>query len=223
MGAYKIVHVHDARLGAQAIDGNFPRAAGEAAREVDGIALVRTVFGEVVVGKKRGGERDLVVCLQLFITVFNIGFEIVAELEVFLRGMGGCVWPKTEGAEIAARALTRAEAEQEELLRNLCRESADKMFVAEMGGQIAGFVSYALDVGQTGVGEIGLNAVHPDYAGQGLGTALYDFVLARMREAGMRVATVGTGGDAAHAPARRDYEKAGFCPYLPSIYMYKAL
>ena len=107
------------------------------------------------------------------------------------------------GAEIAARALTRAEAEQEELLRNLCRESADKMFVAEMGGQIAGFVSYALDVGQTGVGEIGLNAVHPDYAGQGLGTALYDFVLARMREAGMRVATVGTGGDSHTRPITR--------------------
>ena len=44
-----------------------------------------------------------------------------------------------------------------------------------------------------------------------------------MREAGVRVATVGTGGDAAHAPARRAYEKAGFGPYLPSIYMYKAL
>ncbi len=127
------------------------------------------------------------------------------------------------GAKIAARALSGAEAEQEELLRGLCRESADKLFVAEMGGRIAGFVSYALDVGQTGVGEIGLNAVHPDYAGQGLGTALYEFVLARMRGAGMQVATVGTGGDPAHAPARRAYEKAGFGPYLPSIYMYKTL
>lgn len=127
------------------------------------------------------------------------------------------------GAEIAAKALRGAEAEQEELLRGLCRESPDKMFVADLGGQIAGFVSYALDVGQTGVGEIGLNAVHPDYAGQGLGTALYEFVLARMKDAGMQVATVGTGGDASHAPARRAYEKAGFGPHLPSIYMYKAL
>ncbi len=127
------------------------------------------------------------------------------------------------GPEIAAKALTGAEAEQEALLRTLCAESADKLFVAEIDGAIVGFVSYALDVGEAGVSEIGLNAVHPDHGGKGLGTALYDFVLGLMKKAGMRVATVGTGNDPSHAPARRAYEKAGFGPRLPSVYMYRLL
>jgi len=62
---------------------------------------------------------------------------------------------------------------------------------------------------ETQVGEIGLNAIHPSHAGQGLGTAMYEFAVLRMKEAGMRAATVATGADASHAPARRAYEKAG--------------
>jgi GNAT superfamily N-acetyltransferase len=60
------------------------------------------------------------------------------------------------------------------------------------------------------VGEIGLNAVHPTYAGRGIGTRMYEFVIARMLENGMMLATVGTGGDPSHEPARRAYRKAGF-------------
>jgi GNAT superfamily N-acetyltransferase len=73
------------------------------------------------------------------------------------------------------------------------------------------------------VGEIGLNAVHPDHAGQGVGTAMYRHVLARMREGGMAVASVGTGGDPSHAPARRAYAKAGFGPAIPSLTLYRLL
>ena len=43
-----------------------------------------------------------------------------------------------------------------------------------------------------------------------------------MRNAGMTLATVATGGDPAHAPARRSYEKAGFVA-LPLVRYYKAL
>jgi hypothetical protein len=43
-----------------------------------------------------------------------------------------------------------------------------------------------------------------------------------MREAGMKVATVGTGGDASHAPARAAYEKIGFRP-LPTIWYSQSL
>jgi hypothetical protein len=39
----------------------------------------------------------------------------------------------------------------------------------------------------------------------------------------MELATVGTGGDRSHAPARRAYEKAGFIVGLPSIYLYQRL
>ena len=44
-----------------------------------------------------------------------------------------------------------------------------------------------------------------------------------LKAAGMQLATVGTGGDPSHAPARRAYEKAGFSVHIPSIYMYRKL
>ena len=37
------------------------------------------------------------------------------------------------------------------------------------------------------------------------------------------VATVGTGGDPSHAPARRAYETAGFGPAIPSLTLYRLL
>jgi hypothetical protein len=52
---------------------------------------------------------------------------------------------------------------------------------------------------------------------------MYDFALDRIREAGMRVATVGTGGDHSHAAARRALEKSGFGPALPGVYLYRSL
>jgi len=93
------------------------------------------------------------------------------------------------------------------------------MYAAEAAGQIVGFMALRLDV-DAGVGEIGLNAVHPDFAGRGIGTCLYEFALDAMDEAGLRVATVGTGGDPSHAPARRAYAKAGFDVEIPSVWMY---
>jgi hypothetical protein len=52
---------------------------------------------------------------------------------------------------------------------------------------------------------------------------MYEHVLARMKELGAALATIGTGGDPSHAPARRAYEKAGFGPVLPSVHLYKLL
>ncbi len=127
------------------------------------------------------------------------------------------------GIDVAVHALASVETEQAELLLNLCDpKSSEDVFVALVNNVIVGFVSISLDHEQK-VGEIGLNAVHPDYAGQGLGTKLYDFALGKMKQAGMLVAAVGTGGDASHEPARRAYEKVGFGPSLPSLWMYKKL
>lgn len=126
------------------------------------------------------------------------------------------------GEEIYRIALADADLQQAKLLDDLCKAGSEhEVFVAEDGG-IIGFVSISLDR-ETRVGEIGLNAVHPDYAGQGAGTKMYAFALERMREQGMAVATVGTGGDPSHAPARRAYAKAGFGPAVPSLYLYKLL
>jgi hypothetical protein len=52
---------------------------------------------------------------------------------------------------------------------------------------------------------------------------MYECIRERMEALSMALATVGTGGDPSHAPARRAYEKAGFESALPSVYLYKLL
>jgi ribosomal protein S18 acetylase RimI-like enzyme len=127
------------------------------------------------------------------------------------------------GEEISQVTQIRDDQEQAEYLNSLFEpESGWELYVAEQGGVVVGFVSVQLN-GQTFIGEIGLNAVHPDHAGAGIGTKMYDVVLNRLRQAGMRVATVSTGGDASHAPARRAYQKAGFTVGIPSIWLCQAL
>jgi GNAT superfamily N-acetyltransferase len=127
------------------------------------------------------------------------------------------------GAEIAAIAFTHADADQAKLLDDICAAgSGHHVLVVTVGEEIVGFVSFTIDTDKR-LGEIGLNAVHPGHAGRGLGTWMYEHVLVRMKELGAALATVGTGGDPSHAPARRAYEKAGFGPALPSIYLYKLL
>jgi GNAT superfamily N-acetyltransferase len=114
------------------------------------------------------------------------------------------------------------EAQAGYLASLLASASGWEVYVAERAGIVVGFVALQLNR-NTAIGEIGLNAVHPDWSGAGVGTAMYDFAVERMREAGMRVATVSTGGDASHAPARRAYEKAGFAVGIPSVWLCRKL
>ncbi len=85
-----------------------------------------------------------------------------------------------------------------------------------------GFISIRMDA-PTQVGEIGLNAIDPDFSGKGNGTRMYNFALDTMKQAGMKVATVATGGDPAHLPARKAYQKAGFTVEIPSVWMCQVL
>ncbi len=85
--------------------------------------------------------------------------------------------------------------------------------ITEIDGEIAGFISYAIDRDRE-VGTIHYNAVSPSAQGHGIGTAQVEHVLDIFRDAGMRVACVGTGLNEGHAPARRMYEKAGFEPVI---------
>lgn len=79
------------------------------------------------------------------------------------------------GDDIYALAQAREDAAQGELLASLLApESNWRVYAAEIAGTIVGFVSIQLNQ-DTQVGEIGLNAVHPDHTGKGIGTALYDF------------------------------------------------
>ena len=127
------------------------------------------------------------------------------------------------GDDIYNLAQAREEEVQAGYLASLfAAESKWEVYAAERDGIVVGFVSVWLNL-ETAIGEIGLNAVHPVWAGEGIGTEMYRYVIERMRQAGMRVATVSTGGDPSHAPARRAYEKAGFIVGIPSIWLCQKL
>ncbi len=127
------------------------------------------------------------------------------------------------GAELFARAFPDYRTDKRRQIEAACRgERGMIVVVAEQAGKPVGFISYYLNHA-TCVGEIGNNAVHPAHQGEGIGTRLYEHVLAQMRAAGMQAARVTTGGDEAHAPARRAYEKAGFDRGLPSVTYYQKL
>jgi ribosomal protein S18 acetylase RimI-like enzyme len=99
------------------------------------------------------------------------------------------------------------------------------VWVAEAHGTITGFIAYTLDSqenDQEDTGEVELLAVHPEYQNQGIGTELNHFALEKMKESGIKLAIVATGGDPGHAPARRTYEKAGYTA-LPGVRYYQAL
>ena len=53
--------------------------------------------------------------------------------------------------------------------------------------------------------------------------ALYEHALARLKARGAEIAYVGTGGDAAHEPARRAYEGLGFDRSIPAVHYYRTL
>jgi len=127
------------------------------------------------------------------------------------------------GEEIYAIAQQRQDEAQGDLLTSLMApDSGWEVYAAQVGDEIVGFVSVQFDP-QTHVGEIGLNAVDPVHSGKGIGTAMYEFAIARMKRVGMTVATVSTGGDPSHAPARRAYRKAGFDAEIPSLWMCRKL
>lgn len=106
-------------------------------------------------------------------------------------------------------------------VENVCQDGEKTaVWVAEERGRAVGFIAYELHADETA--EVQLLAVHPEYQNAGIGTALNDFALEKMKESGTKLAVVGTGGDPAHAPARRSYEKAGYTA-LPLVRYYKDL
>jgi ribosomal protein S18 acetylase RimI-like enzyme len=110
---------------------------------------------------------------------------------------------------------------QQNAVERVCADGKMNVWVADVEGKVAGFIAYEMDLPE-GTGEVDLLAVHPDYQNRGIGTELNTFALGKMRESGVRLAVVATGGDPGHAPARRSYGKAGYTP-LPLVRYYKDL
>jgi ribosomal protein S18 acetylase RimI-like enzyme len=94
--------------------------------------------------------------------------------------------------------------------------------VAEKDGRVVGFITF-YQSHRAGIGEIGNNAVHPDFQGRGIGPRLYRHVFRELRRAGVRFVEVGTGGDTFHARARKAYEKVGFAMPYPGVTYYREL
>jgi len=78
-------------------------------------------------------------------------------------------------------------------------QNPNRAIVTEAEGAVAGFFAFCLP-GPQGVGEIGNNAVHPDFQGHGIGAGQCKQVLGIFREMGLTSATLYTGLDEGHAP-----------------------
>lgn len=127
------------------------------------------------------------------------------------------------GGTLAKTIFAKAEDEQGVHLDDICKtESRHHVFVAVHQDQVIGFCGASLN-GKHTIGTIGLNAVHPEFSNQGVGTALYEHVMAWMKSQGATAAQVSTGGDPSHASAREAYKKAGFSRSIPSRSYYRNL
>ena len=98
---------------------------------------------------------------------------------------------------------------QQKAVEDVCAAEDTNVWVAIDAGSTLGFVAVKLHSEDT-MGEIYMVAVDPDFQGRGIGSALIEFSLDRMKDAGMSIAMVETGGDPGHSPARHTYEKVGF-------------
>lgn len=110
---------------------------------------------------------------------------------------------------------------QQKAVEDVCAAQDTNVWVAIAADATVGFVAAKLD-SESSMGEIYMVAVDPDFQGHGIGSALTQFALDWMKEAGMSIAMVETGGDPGHAPARRTYEKLGF-DLLPIARYFKKL
>ena len=125
------------------------------------------------------------------------------------------------GREIFIRLHGEWRQYQEKAVRDILADDATQVWVAEAARGVVGFVA-AKPHPERQLGEIWMQAVDPEEQGRGIGTALTEVATGWLRDAGMTVAMVETGGDSGHAPARRVYEKAGYT-LLPVARYFKAL
>ena len=144
------------------------------------------------------------ICVRAF-TPIHEGFERELGPEIFANQYAG--W---------------RERYADDLIRLTNAAPGTLVHVAEDGGVLLGFVATSVDE-KTKAGEIGLNAVDPDHQGKGIGRRMYVFALENLKDRGATIAYVGTGADAAHAPARAAYEAIGFDKAIPSVHYFKKL
>jgi len=111
---------------------------------------------------------------------------------------------------------------QAEAVRAGCTSVDHDVFVAVSDEVPVGFATVQLNAFHEGMGGVDMIAVDPAYHRRGVATQLMDRAAAHMREQGMDIAVVETGGDPGHGPARAMYEASGYTP-LPVVRYLKLL
>jgi GNAT superfamily N-acetyltransferase len=153
-------------------------------------------------------ERDLDAVVELSLRAWEPVFES-------MRGvLGDAIFARLHDPEW--RAV------QADAVRSACTSGDYDVFVALAEGRPVGFATVALNAFHEGMGVVDMVAVDPEYQRRGIATQLMDRSLEHMRERGMDIAAVGTGGDPGHAPARAVYEALGFTA-LPGVMYLKLL
>lgn len=125
------------------------------------------------------------------------------------------------GPEIFTRLHPDWRHDQEAAVRGTLTDQAIRAWVADSGHGVTGFATAVLHHDQ-GIGEVTMLAVDPGSQNRGIGAALTEVATVWLRDSGMTVAMIDTGGDPGHAPARRVYEKADYT-LLPVARYFKAL
>jgi ribosomal protein S18 acetylase RimI-like enzyme len=149
-------------------------------------------MGELTIGPVKPYEMDTVCGIA------KVAWEPIHDHMV--RSLGGDLH------EVLSPSWKDAKAGQ---IRKQFEDRPEWVLVVRDEADVVAFVTFAIDV-EKSVGTIRNNAVGTDYQGRGIGTAMYQHVLGLFREACLKYASVTTGLDPGHAPARKAYEKAGF-------------
>jgi ribosomal protein S18 acetylase RimI-like enzyme len=114
------------------------------------------------------------------------------------------------GEDVFLRLHPDWKSNQEDVVRSSCTSEDRDVFVAVLDGRPVGFVALALNAFHERMGVIEIIGVDPRYQRRGISSRLTEFATEHMRQRGMDIAVVETGGDTGHAPARAAYESAGF-------------
>jgi GNAT superfamily N-acetyltransferase len=116
------------------------------------------------------------------------------------------------GDDVFLRLHPDWRASQADAVTSSCTSNDRDVFVAVADGRAVGFVAVALNAFHDRMGWIEIIGVDPDYQRRGIGTRLTEAALEHMKNRGMDIAVVETGGDPGHGPARAAYEAAVFTP-----------
>jgi GNAT superfamily N-acetyltransferase len=125
------------------------------------------------------------------------------------------------GDEVFLTLYADWQTQQAQAVRDVIAQHPNSTWVAAADETPVGFVSATLHE-QDRAGEIMMLAVDPDHQHDGIGLKLTNTAVAWMREQGVKLAVVETGGDPGHAPARAVYTNAGFTA-LPIARFFRTL